>query len=114
MEANTSVLKIDDITSSNIESEPLLQSNVYISSLEISVLPNLAQQGILNTFSDKSNSQILMPQRSVPYMLREIEWTKPRVFDSSISIVTRIFGLPIITYLLLALLIIVIIWIRSI
>ncbi|RHZ63152.1 hypothetical protein Glove_332g59 [Diversispora epigaea] len=100
-EASTSVLKIDDITSSN--------SNGYVSSPEISVFPNLAQQGIPNTFSNKSNSQILMSQRSASYMSGGIEWAKPRVFNLSIPIVTRIFGLPIITCLLLALLIIVII-----
>ncbi|RHZ64209.1 hypothetical protein Glove_326g171 [Diversispora epigaea] len=103
-EADTFVLKIDNTNSSNKKSGSLLQSNSYVL-LEISVLPNLAQQEILNISLDKLNFQISVPQRDVPYIPEGIE---------SIPIATRIFGLPIITCLLLALLIIVIIWIWSI
>ncbi|RHZ78622.1 hypothetical protein Glove_158g87 [Diversispora epigaea] len=45
-------------TFSNVENRSLLQSNDCVSPPEINVLPNLVQQKIPNTSSDKSNSQI--------------------------------------------------------
>ncbi|RHZ75636.1 hypothetical protein Glove_212g99 [Diversispora epigaea] len=78
-------------TFSNVENKSLLQSNDCVSHPEINVFPNLVQQRIPNASSDKSNFQISMPQRDVPYISGGIEWAEPRVEDSSIPIATRIF-----------------------
>ncbi|RHZ89259.1 hypothetical protein Glove_16g215 [Diversispora epigaea] len=50
------------------------RNNILDTSITLeNVLSNLTQQGIPNTSSDKSNSQILIPQKNISYISGGIE-----------------------------------------